>query len=233
MKKGLIVIAILISIVDFTIGQNKFSVSFNFMPQYIHTTENSKLQLDRIFNINYSSDLELGYKFQKLQFKTGIIYSKQKQKFDVKFNFDTDVPNRELMIDLSYLKIPFYINYDLIARNKMTFCFHSGLEINILQKSNDTFNNTYFEMILLPKTEYKKILINPVLGLSYNYKITDNLVFTNRYIFSFGTSNIFDNDNHAVPNENEWIGYDLAKQSIIGISIGFEYFFGKSKISNK
>jgi len=226
MKKGLIIIFILISIVDITIGQNKFSVSFNIMPQYIHTTENSNLQLDRIFNMNYSTDLEFGYKFKKLQFKTGIIYSKQTQKFDVKFDIE-EITNRELIIDLSYVKIPFYINYDLINRNKILLSIRSGLETNILQNSNDNFCDTYFEKILLPKTEYKKILINPVLGFSSNYKITNNLIFTNRYFFSFGTSNIFENDNHLVPNENEWIEYDLAKQNIFGISIGFEYFLGR------
>ena len=86
MKKGLTIIAILISTIEITFGQNKISVSLNITPQYIQTTENSKLQLDKIFNFNYSSDFELGYKFQKFQFKTGIIYSKQKQKFDIKFN---------------------------------------------------------------------------------------------------------------------------------------------------
>ena len=111
----------------------------------------------------------------------------------------------------------------------MTFCIHSGLDINILEKSKDNFRDTYFEEILLPKTEYEKIGLSPVFGLAYNYKITDNLVFTNRYQIALGVSNIFDNNQ----NENEWIGYDIAKQSIFGISFGFEYVFGENKISDK
>ena len=87
-------------------------------------------------------------------------------------------------------------------------------------------------MVLLPKTEYKKILINPVLGFSYNYQITDNLIFKNKYTFSLGTSNIFDNDNQVVPNENEWVGFNFAKQNVFELSIGFEYFLEK-EVRNK
>ena len=111
MKKVLITIAILISFVDFAIGQNEFSISLKIIPQYVFTSENSSLQLNKVFNLNYSSNFEVGYKFKRLKLQTGIIFSKQKQKFDVQFEYDLKIPNRELTIDLTYLKIPFYINY--------------------------------------------------------------------------------------------------------------------------
>ena len=129
MKKALTIIAILILTIKITFGQNKISVNLNFTLQYVQTTEDSKLQLNKIFNFNYSSDFKLGYKFQKIQFKTGIIYSKQKQTFNITFNFATEVSNRELIIDLTYLKIPFYINYDIMSRNNKHSVFTADLKL--------------------------------------------------------------------------------------------------------
>ena len=186
----LLVIFFELLVVQPIFGQNGLSLGLHIIPQTTFLTESSDyyLNVERQNSLTLGGGISIGYKLEKLQISSGFYYSKQKQKFTVYLEQDW---NTELKITLNYLEIPLTIDYDIVQLDNASLQVVIGFKLAFLLNSNDNFIDVRYEQPLLPRPLYNTTYISSVVGPSFSYSLTRDLVLNSKLLLDFGLLNIF------------------------------------------
>ncbi len=226
MKAKLFVAFILLTVS--AVGQ-KHSISINYKPaltyfgkqsQDFHNYYFASRQGDQTFN----STINILYRYNmtsRISFAAGLEYSQQGQ--NINFNADSAFPsnNRKILkIELSYLRIPFTINYAILKLKKSELNIYSGISFGLVTKRKDNYQDIILEYILLPPAEkrYKNNDWAVPIGINYKRKITSSMFANFGCEYMAGLTNAF--SENGASKFGVLSEFDNSKQNRFALNIG-------------
>lgn len=232
--KKLIILFMFLFFSTQSFGQKGFNLGINITPQttlltgdyYKNPTNSNYFPTDskKKFTLHLSGGFNFGYNFNnKLGIYSGLLYSKQGQKYDV----STKTIKQELIIKLGYLKFPLLFDYKFIYLNNISFSFFIGGQYLYLIDLYNNYNEIHLSNARYPclRRDYNNSDINIVAGIGANYRIKEKLFLNIFYRSDFGFYNVY------ILNSYEYLNfpdYLIAKNLTMGLLIGMTYL-----ISNK
>ena len=204
-----------------------FKLGFCYMPQstfILNSGEKNDPYADPMWKKGFMTGITMGMVFtEKVSFDYGILYSKQ--GVDYGGNSPFYAP-----ISLSYIKVPFTLNYRPFIKHNIPFEFTGGFQYSGLAKAVIDMPSGYY----LPgddKPWYNSTVFDVVAGVGFNFRVVDNLFMNTKFRMDYSLGDPINKDyvyNKGGSRGSHWKSDRSASHNItLGFLIGLEYHFGK------
>jgi len=204
-----------------------FKLGFCYMPQstfILNSGEKNDPYAEPMWKKGFMTGLTAGIVFtEKVSFDFAMLYSIQGVDYGGKSAFYAP-------ITLSYIKVPFTLNYRPFIKHKVPLEFMGGFQYSGLIKAVIDMPRGYY----LPgedKQWFNSSLIDVVAGVGFNFRMIDNLFMNTKFRMDYSLGDPINKDyvySKSGSTGSHWKSDRTPSKNItLGFLIGLEYHFGK------
>ena len=204
-----------------------FKIGYCYMPQstfIFNSGEKNDPYANPMWKKGFMTGLTVGLVFtEKVSFDFGVLYSRQGVDYGRSSAFYAP-------ITLSYIKVPFALNYRPFIKHKVPLEFTGGFQYSGLIKAVIDMPSGYY----LPgddKQWFNPAIIDVVAGVGFNFRLVDNLFMNTKFRMDYSLGDPINRDyvyNKGGSRGSHWKSDRSPSRNItLGFLIGLEYHFGK------